>query len=134
MNVFVILGSLLRVAALRSTHGVRRRHFLLSIIGALATGTGNHRLPGSATGVSPTRAVFPGHCDGIAQPIATSYPAYSPTILSSSKNFNSRHRHVFKREYHRWPHARQAFVAAAASSCAVFVLMMLFTVLALVAG
>lgn len=85
MNVFVILGSFAGGAG--STPGVRR-HFLLSIIGALATGAAIIAF-GSATGVVLLGAVFLGFTMGFAQPIATSYPAYLTDDPVELKDINS---------------------------------------------
>ena len=98
MNVFVILGSFAGGAELDAWGP--RRHFLLSIIGALATGTAIIAF-GGATGVVLLGAVFLGFTMGFAQPIATSYPAYP----RRAQRLQLRHCHVLKREYHRWPHA-----------------------------
>ncbi len=73
MNVFVILGSFAGGAALDAWGP--RRHFLLSIVGTLATGAAIIAF-GSATGTVLAGAVLLGFVMGFAQPIATSYPAY----------------------------------------------------------
>ena len=86
MNVFVILGSFAGGAALDAWGP--RRHFLLSIIGALATGTAIIAF-GSATGVVLLGAVFLGFVMGFAQPIATSYPAYLTDDPVELKDINS---------------------------------------------
>lgn len=130
MNVFVILGSFAGGAALDAWGP--RRHFLLSIIGALATGTAIIAF-GSATGVVLLGAVFLGFVMGFAQPIATSYPAYLTDDPVELKDINSAIAMFSNVSIIVGP-TLGGFVAAAASSRAVFVLMMLFTVLALVAG
>lgn len=130
MNVFVILGSFAGGAALDAWGP--RRHFLLSIIGALATGTAIIAF-GSATGVVLLGAVFLGFTMGFAQPIATSYPAYLTDDPVELKDINSAIAMFSNVSIIVGP-TLGGFVAAAASSRAVFVLMMLFTVLALVVG
>ena len=130
MNVFVILGSFAGGAELDAWGP--RRHFLLSIIGALATGTAIIAF-GSATGVVLLGAVFLGFTMGFAQPIATSYPAYLTDDPVELKDINSAIAMFSNVSIIVGP-TLGGFVAAAASSRAVFVLMMLFTVLALVAG
>ena len=130
MNVFVILGSFAGGAALDAWGP--RRHFLLSIIGALATGTAIIAF-GSATGVVLLGAVFLGFAMGFAQPIATSYPAYLTDDPVELKDINSAIAMFSNVSIIVGP-TLGGFVAAAASSRAVFVLMMLFTVLALIAG
>ena len=130
MNVFVILGSFAGGAALDAWGP--RRHFLLSIIGALATGMAIIAF-GSATGVVLLGAVFLGFVMGFAQPIATSYPAYLTDDPVELKDINSAIAMFSNVSIIVGP-TLGGFVAAAASSRAVFVLMMLFTVLALVAG
>ena len=130
MNVFVILGSFAGGAALDAWGP--RRHFLLSIIGALATGTAIIAF-GSATGVVLLGAVFLGFTMGFAQPIATSYPAYLTDDPVELKDINSAIAMFSNVSIIVGP-TLGGFVAAAASSRAVFVLMMIFTVLALVAG
>lgn len=130
MNVFVIMGSFAGGAALDAWGP--RRHFLLSIIGALATGTAIIAF-GSATGVVLLGAVFLGFTMGFAQPIATSYPAYLTNDPVELKDINSAIAMFSNVSIIVGP-TLGGFVAAAASSRAVFVLMMLFTVLALVAG
>lgn len=130
MNVFVILGSFAGGAALDAWGP--RRHFLLSIIGALATGTAIIAF-GSATGVVLLGAVFLGFTMGFAQPIATSYPAYLTDDPVELKDINSAIAMFSNVSIIVGP-TLGGFVAAAASSRAVFVLMMFFTVLALVAG
>ena len=130
MNVFVILGSFAGGAALDAWGP--RRHFLLSIVGALATGMAIIAF-GSATGVVLLGAVFLGFTMGFAQPIATSYPAYLTDDPVELKDINSAIAMFSNVSIIVGP-TLGGFVAAAASSRAVFVLMMLFTVLALVAG
>lgn len=130
MNVFVILGSFAGGAALDAWGP--RRHFLLSIIGALATGTAIIAF-GSATGVVLLGAVFLGFVMGFAQPIATSYPAYLTDDPVELKDINSAIAMFSNVSIIVGP-TLGGFVAAAASSRAVFVLMMLFTVLAFVVG
>ena len=130
MNVFVILGSFAGGAALDAWGP--RRHFLLSIIGALATGTAIIAF-GSATGVVLLGAVFLGFTMGFAQPIATSYPAYLTNDPVELKDINSAIAMFSNVSIIVGP-TLGGFVAAAASSRAVFVLMMLFTVLAFVVG
>ena len=130
MNVFVILGSFAGGAALDAWGP--RRHFLLSIVGALATGTAIIAF-GSATGVVLLGAVFLGFVMGFAQPIATSYPAYLTDDPVELKDINSAIAMFSNVSIIVGP-TLGGFVAAAASSRAVFVLMMLFTVRALVAG
>ena len=130
MNVFVILGSFAGGAAL-DVWGPRR-HFLLSIVGALATGTAIIAF-GSATGIVLLGAVFLGLTMGFAQPIATSYPAYLTDDPVELKDINSAIAMFSNVSIIVGP-TLGGFVAAAASSRAVFVLMMLFTVLALIAG
>lgn len=130
MNVFVILGSFAGGAALDAWGP--RRHFLLSIIGALATGTAIIAF-GSATGVVLLGAVFLGFTMGFAQPIATSYPVYLTNDPVELKDINSAIAMFSNVSIIVGP-MLGGFVAAAASSRAVFVLMMLFTVLAFVVG
>ena len=130
MNVFVILGSFAGGAALDAWGP--RRHFLLSIVGALATGTAIIAF-GSATGVVLLGAVLLGFTMGFAQPIATSYPAYLTDDPVELKDINSAIAMFSNVSIIVGP-TLGGFVAAAASSRAVFVLMMLFTVLALIAG
>lgn len=130
MNVFVILGSFAGGAALDAWGP--RRHFLLSIVGALTTGTAIIAF-GSATGVVLLGAVFLGFVMGFAQPIATSYPAYLTDDPVELKDINSAIAMFSNVSIIVGP-TLGGFLAAAASSRAVFVLMMLFTVLALVVG
>lgn len=130
MNVFVILGSFAGGAVLDAWGP--RRHFLLSIIGALATGTAIIAF-GSATGIVLLGAVFLGFTMGFAQPIATSYPAYLTDDPVELKDINSAIAMFSNVSIIVGP-TLGGFVAAAASSRAVFVLMMLFTVLAFVVG
>lgn len=130
MNVFVILGSFAGGAVLDAWGP--RRHFLLSIIGALATGTAIIAF-GSATGIVLLGAVLLGFVMGFAQPIATSYPAYLTDDPAELKDINSAIAMFSNVSIIVGP-TLGGFVAAAASSRAVFVLMMLFTVLAFVVG
>ena len=130
MNVFVILGSFAGGAALDAWGS--RRHFLLSVVGTLATGTAIIAF-GSATGVVLLGAVFLGFAMGFAQPIATSYPAYLTDDPVELKDINSAIAMFSNVSIIVGP-TLGGFVAAAASSRAVFVLMMLFTVLALIDG
>ena len=130
MNVFVILGSFAGGAVLDAWGPCR--HFSLSIVGALATGTAIIVF-GSATGVVLLGAVFLGFTMGFAQPIATSYPAYLTDDPVELKDINSAIAMFSNVSIIVGP-TLGGFVAAAASSRAVFVLMMLFTVLALIAG
>lgn len=130
MNVFVILGSFAGGAALDAWGP--RRHFLLSIVGTLATGAAI-LVFGSATGIVLLGAVLLGFVMGFAQPIATSYPAYLTDDPVELKDTNSAITMFSNVSIIVGP-TLGGFVAAAASSRAVFVLMMLFTVLALVAG
>ncbi len=130
MNVFVILGSFAGGAALDAWGP--RRHFLLSIVGALATGTAIIAF-GSATGVVLLGAVFLGFTMGFAQPIATSYPAYLTNDPVELKDINSAIAMFSNVSIIVGP-TLGGFVAAAASSRAVFVLMTLFTALAFIAG
>lgn len=130
MNVFVILGSFAGGAVLDAWGP--RRHFLLSIVGTLATGTAIIAF-GSATGVVLLGAVFLGFTMGFAQPIATSYPAYLTDDPVELKDINSAIAMFSNVSIIVGP-TLGGFVAAAASSRAVFVLMMLFTVLAFVVG
>ncbi len=130
MNVFVILGSFAGGAELDAWGP--RHHFLLSIIGALATGTAIIAF-GSATGVVLLGAVFLGFTMGFAQPIATSYPAYLTDDPVELKDINSAIAMFSNVSIIVGP-MLGGFVAAAASSRAVFVLMMLSTVLAFVVG
>lgn len=130
MNVFVILGSFAGGAALDVWGPCR--HFLLSIVGTLATGAAILAF-GSATGVILLGAVFLGFTMGFAQPIATSYPAYLTNDPVELKDINSAIAMFSNVSIIVGP-TLGGFVAAAASSRAVFVLMMLFTVLALVVG
>ena len=130
MNVFVILGSFAGGAALDAWGP--RRHFLLSIVGTLATGAAIIAF-GSATGTVLAGAVLLGFVMGFAQPIATSYPAYLTDDPVELKDINSAIAMFSNVSIIVGP-TLGGFVAAAASSRAVFVLMMIFTVLALVAG
>lgn len=130
MNVFVILGSFAGGAALDARGP--RRHFLLSIVGALATGAAIIAF-GSATGTVLAGAVLLGFVMGFAQPIATSYPAYLTDDPVELKDINSTITMFSNVSIIVGP-TLGGFVAAAASSRAVFVLMILFTLLALIAG
>ena len=130
MNVFVILGSFAGGAALDAWGP--RRHFLLSIVGTLVTGMAIIAF-GSATGTVLAGAVLLGFVMGFAQPIATSYPAYLTDDPVELKDINSTITMCSNVSIIVGP-TLGGFVAAAASSRAVFVLMILFTVLALVAG
>ena len=130
MNVFVILGSFAGGAALDAWGP--RHHFLLSIVGTLATGAAIIAF-GSATGIVLLGAVFLGFAMGFAQPIATSYPAYLTDDLVELKDINSAITMFSNVSIIVGP-TLGGFVAAAASSRAVFVLMLLFTLLAFIAG
>ncbi len=130
MNVFVILGSFAGGAALDAWGP--RRHFLLSIVGTLATGAAIIAF-GSATGTVLAGAVLLGFVMGFAQPIATSYPAYLTDDPVELKDINSAITMFSNVSIIVGP-TLGGFVAAAASSRAVFVLMLLFTLLALIAG
>ena len=130
MNVFVILGSFAGGAALDAWGP--RHHFLLSIVGALATGAAIITF-GSATGTVLAGAVLLGFVMGFAQPIATSYPAYLTDDPVELKDINSAIAMFSNVSIIVGP-TLGGFVAAAASSRAVFMLMMLFTALALIAG
>lgn len=130
MNVFVIMGSFAGGAALDAWGP--HRHFLLSIIGALATGAAIIAF-GSTTGVVLLGAAFLGFTMGFAQPIATSYPAYLTDDPVELKDINSAIAMFSNVSIVVGP-TLGGFVAAAVSSRAVFVLMMLFTVLAFVVG
>lgn len=130
MNVFVILGSFTGGAALDALGP--RRHFLLSIVGTLATGAAI-LVFGSATGTVLAGAVLLGFVMGFAQPIATSYPAYLTDDPIELKDINSAIAMFSNVSIIVGP-TLGGFVAAAASSRAVFVLMMLFTALALIVG
>ena len=130
MNVFVILGSFAGGAALDAWGP--RHHFLLSIVGTVTTGAAIIAF-GSATGIVLLGAVLLGFVMGFAQPIATSYPAYLTDDPVELKDINSAIAMFSNVSIIVGP-TLGGFVAAAASSRAVFVLMMLFTVLALVVG
>lgn len=130
MNVFVILGSFAGGAALDAWGP--RRHFMLSIVGTLATGAAIIAF-GDATGTILAGAVLLGFVMGFAQPIATSYPAYLTDDPVELKDINSTITMFSNVSIIVGP-TLGGFVAAASSSRAVFVLMMLFTVLALIAG
>ena len=130
MNVFVILGSFAGGAVL-DTWGPRH-HFLLSIIGTLTTGAAIIAF-GDATGIVLAGAALLGFVMGFAQPIATSYPAYLTDDPVELKDINSAITMFSNVSIVVGP-TLGGFVAAATSSRAVFVLMMLFTVLAFIAG
>lgn len=130
MNVFVILGSFAGGAALDAWGP--RRHFRASIVGTLATGAAILAF-GSATETVLAGAVLLGFVMGFAQPIATSYPAYLTDDPVEFKDINSAIAMFSNVSIIVGP-TLGGFVAAAASSRAVFLLMMLFTVQALVAG
>lgn len=130
MNVFVILGSFAGGAALDAWGP--RRHFWLSIVGTLATGAAIIAF-GDATETVLAGAVLLGFVMGFAQPIATSYPAYLTDDPVELKDINSIITMFSNVSIIVGP-TLGGFAAAAASSRAVFVLMMLFTVLALIAG
>lgn len=130
MNVFVILGSFAGGAALDAWGP--RRHFWLSIVGTLATGAVIIAF-GDATETVLAGAVLLGFVMGFAQPIATSYPAYLTDDPVELKDINSTITMFSNVSIIVGP-TLGGFAAAAASSRAVFVLMMLFTVLALIAG
>lgn len=130
MNVFVILGSFAGGAALDAWGP--RRHFILSIVGTLATGTAIIAF-GDATETVLAGAVLLGFVMGLAQPIATSYPAYLTDDPVELKDINSTITMFSNVSIIVGP-TLGGFVAAASSSRAVFVLMMLFTLLALIAG
>lgn len=130
MNVFVILGSFAGGAALDAWGP--RRHFLLSIVGTLATGAAIIAF-GSATGTVLADAALLGFVMGFAQPIATSYPAYLTDDPAELKDINSAITMFSNVSIIVGP-TLGGFVAAATSSRAVFVLMMIFTVLAFIAG
>lgn len=130
MNVFVILGSFAGGAALDAWGP--RHHFLLSIVGTVTTGAAIIAF-GSATGIVLLGAVLLGFVMGFAQPIATSYPAYLTDDPVELKDINSAIAMFSNVSIIVGP-TLGGFVAATASSRAVFVLMMLFTALALIAG
>lgn len=130
MNVFVILGSFAGGAALDAWGP--RHHFLLSIVGTLATGAAIIAF-GSATGTVLAGAALLGFVMGFAQPIATSYPAYLTDDPVELKDINSAIT-MFSNVSITVGPTLGGFAAAASSSRAVFVLMMLFTVLAFIAG
>lgn len=130
MNVFVILGSFAGGAALDAWGP--RRHFMLSIAGTLATGAAIIAF-GDATETVLAGAALLGFVMGFAQPIATSYPAYLTDDPVELKDINSTITMFSNVSIIVGP-TLGGFAAAAASSRAVFVLMMLFTVLALIAG
>lgn len=130
MNVFVILGSFAGGAALDAWGP--RRHFMLSIVGTLATGAAIIAF-GDATETVLAGAVLLGFVMGFAQPIATSYPAYLTDDPVELKDINSAITMFSNVSIIVGP-TLGGFAAAASSSRAVFVLMMLFTLLALIAG
>ena len=130
MNVFVILGSFAGGAALDAWGP--RHHFLLSIVGTLATGAAIIAF-GSATGTVLAGAALLGFVMGFAQPIATSYPAYLTDDPVELKDINSAITMFSNVSIIVGP-TLGGFAAAASSSRVVFVLMMLFTVLAFIAG
>lgn len=130
MNVFVILGSFAGGAALDAWGP--RRHFMLSIVGTLATGAAIIVF-GDATETVLAGAALLGFVMGFAQPIATSYPAYLTDDPVELKDINSAITMFSNVSIIVGP-TLGGFVAAASSSRAVFVLMMLFTLLALIAG
>ena len=130
MNVFVILGSFAGGAVLDAWGP--RRHFMLSIVGTLATGAAIIAF-GDATETVLAGAALLGFVMGFAQPIATSYPAYLTDDPVELKDINSTITMFSNVSIIVGP-TLGGFAAAAASSRAVFVLMMLFTVLALIAG
>lgn len=130
MNVFVILGSFAGGAALDAWGP--RRHFLLSIVSTLATGAAIIAF-GDATETVLAGAVLLGFVMGFAQPIATSYPAYLTDDPVELKDINSAITMFSNVSIIVGP-TLGGFAAAASSSRAVFVLMMLFTLLALIAG
>lgn len=130
MNVFVILGSFAGGAALDAWGPCR--HFRASIVGTLATGAAILAF-GSAIGIVLLGAVLLGFVMGFAQPIATSYPAYLTDDPVELKDINSAITMFSNVSIIVGP-TLGGFVAAASSSRVVFVLMMLFTVLALIAG
>lgn len=130
MNVFVILGSFAGGAALDAWGP--RHHFMLSIVGTLATGAAIIAF-GDATETVLAGAVLLGFVMGFAQPIATSYPAYLTDDPVELKDINSTITMFSNVSIIVGP-TLGGFVAAASSSRAVFVLMMLFTLLALIAG
>ena len=130
MNVFVILGSFAGGAALDAWGP--RRHFLLSIVGTLVTGTAIIAF-GDATGTVLAGAALLGFVMGFAQPVATSYPAYLTDDPVELKDINSAITMFSNVSIIVGP-TLGGFAAAAATSRAVFVLMLLFTVLALIAG
>ena len=130
MNVFVIMGSFAGGAALDAWGP--RRHFMLSIVGTLATGAAIIAF-GDATETVLAGAALLGFVMGFAQPIATSYPAYLTDDPVELKDINSTITMFSNVSIIVGP-TLGGFVAAASSSRAVFVLMMLFTLLALIAG
>lgn len=121
MNVFVILGSFAGGAALDAWGP--RHHFLLSIVGTVTTGAAIIAF-GSATGIVLLGAVLLGFVMGFAQPIATSYPAYLTDDPVELKDINSAIAMLSNVSIIVGP-TLGGFVAAAASSRAVFVLMVI---------
>lgn len=130
MNVFVILESFAGGAVLDAWGPCR--HFRASIVVTLATGV-TILVFGSATGIVLLGAVLLGFVMGFAQPIATSYPAYLTDDPVELKDINSAITMFSNVSIIVGP-TLGGFVAAASSSRVVFVLMMLFTLLALIAG
>lgn len=130
MNVFVILGSFAGGAVLDAWGPCR--HFRAIIVGTLATGAAILAF-GSATGIVLLGAVLLGFVMGFAQPIATSYPAYLTDDPVELKDINSAIAMFSNVSIIVGP-TLGGFVAAAASSRAVFVLMMVFTALAFIVG
>ena len=130
MNVFVILGSFAGGAVLDAWGP--RRHFLLSIVSTLATGAVIIAF-GDATETVLAGAALLGFVMGFAQPIATSYPAYLTDDPVELKDINSTITMFSNVSIIVGP-TLGGFVAAAASSRAVFVLMLLFTLLAFIDG
>ena len=130
MNVFVILGSFAGGAALDAWGP--RRHFMRRIGGTRATGAAIIAF-GDATETVLAGAVLLGFVMGFAQPIATSYPAYLTDDPVELKDINSAITMFSNVSIIVGP-TLGGFAAAASSSRAVFVLMMLFTLLALIAG
>ena len=102
MNVFVILGSFAGGAALDAWGP--RRHFLLSIVGTLATGAAILAF-GSATGTVLARRGAPRFCDGIRPTHRHVLSGISHRRSRRAQRHQLRHRHVLQREHHRRPHA-----------------------------
>lgn len=67
-------------------------------------GCGNHRLWQSDRN-SPCRRGAPRFCDGIRPTHRHVLSGISHRRSRRAQRHQLRHRHVFKREYHRWPHA-----------------------------